>query len=507
MDETNLNQKKLHNFDLSTFTTAYGDMVATSTSSYGSPSSNQWRSRLRDYTVEEVSKIIESGSLEEQRQLSRTFFNKDGYYRQLVLYYATLPKYAGILIPNPTPGKKLSTSHIQKKYFQAVDYVDKIGTQSLCTDWARKILVEGCYYGVVHKVDKLNFSIIDLPVNYCMTRFKDYSGNDIIEFDLRYFDSISDKKMKEAALAVYPDFISKSYLKWNKGKIKTSWVIIPSELGICFPMFDGRPFFINIIPATIQYDEAVETEQEKARKEIEKIIVQQVPHLADGRLLFEPEEAVQMHKGAVGMVKNSKNTTVLTTYANVDCIGTKSSADTTSNTLDRMKQNIYSQAGVSGEIFAATGGNTTETSIKFDTAIMMYLCSKFSRFITNTINTNFANSNINFKYTFLSITNQNESKYIDGAYKLATAGYSLIIPALAQGLSQRDLINIKDLENDVLLLTDKLLPPKTSYTQGTEDGQEESNNGRPALEEGDKKDQTIANEKSIEKSNTQGGSE
>ena len=171
-----------------------------------------------------------------------------------------------------------------------------------------------------------------------------------------------------------------------------------------------------------------------------------------------------------------------------------------------MQQNIYSQAGVSGEIFAATGGNTTETSIKFDTAIMMYLANKFARFVTNVINDNFANTNINFKYTILPITIQNEQKYIDSSYKLATAGYSLLVPALAQGFSQKDLVNIKELENDVLKLTEKLIPPSTAFTQSAT-GADSEGNGRPSKEPEDKKDQTIRNEESIEQSNIQGGSE
>jgi hypothetical protein len=64
------------------------------------------------------------------------------------------------------------------------------------------------------------------------------------------------------------------------------------------------------------------------------------------------------------------------------------------------------------------------------------------------------------------------------------------------------LINVKALENDVLSLTDKLIPPKTAFTQ---DGEGEGN-GRPAKETGDKKDKTLENEESIEKSKTQGGS-
>ena len=507
MSETVNNElTRLHNFDLASFKKSQSAMIATSDTAYGNRLGNaQWTSRVKDYTEDEVKKIIESGSLLEQQRLSRNYFNKDGYYRQLVLYYATLLKYTGLLIPNPTPGKNLSTSHIQKKYFQAMDYVDKMNLETILVEWAQKILVDGCYYGVISKVDKLHFAVLTLPSAYCQTRFKDVAGNDLIEFDLSYFNTITEKNNKKAALAAYPDFIVSAYKKWERGKLPTKWIVIPSDIGICFPMLDGRPFFLNVIPSTIKYDEAVATEQEREKEEIRKILIQKIPHLNDGRLLFEPDEAEEMHRGAVGMVRNNQNTTVLTTYAEVDAIASRGSTEKAgSSALEGMKQNIYSQAGVSGEIFAATGGNTTETSIKYDTAIMMYLANKFARFITNVVNDNFANSNISFKYTILPITHQNEAKYIDGSYKLATAGYSLIIPALAQGLSQRDLVNIKDLENDVLGLTDKLIPPKTSFTDGAEAGDE---GGRPTKDAGEKKDQTVKNEESIEKSKTQGGSE
>ena len=503
MSETYNENVKIHTFDLASFKKAQQDMIATSESSYGSRYNIGYRDRVRDYTKEEVEKIIEYGSISEQQRLSRNYFNKSGFYKQLVLHYATLLKYTGILIPNPAPGKNLSTPHIQKKYFAAMDFVDKMNLQDLLTNWAWKILVNGTYYGLLINNDKLNFSVLDLPVAYCTTRFKDYAGNDLIEFDVSYFNTIADKDMKKAALAAYPDFIVKAYRKWNNGKLKSKWVVIPSDIGICFPMFDGRPYFIDVIPSIIEYSEAVETEQERDKEEIRKIIIQKIPHLNDGRLLFEPEEAVLMHSGAVGMVRNNKNTSVLTTYADVDAIVSKTAADNSNTTLSNMQQNVYSQAGITSEIFAATGGNTTEASLNFDTGIMMTLANKFSRFVTNIINNSFANSNINFKYTILPITYHNEHKYIDNSYKLATAGYSLILPALAQGLSQRDLINVKDLENDVLTLTDKLIPPMTSYTQGEVlDG----GDGRPTKETGEKKDKTLENEKSIEKSKTQGGS-
>ena len=494
--------ERLHNFDLASFKKAQSDMIATSSKAYGGYGSG-FGSQSRDYTEKEIKKIIEDGSSEEQQELSNTYFNKDGYYKQIILHYATLLKYVGILIPNPSLGKNLSTPHIQKKYYAALDLVERMNLPEFCVNCAKSILVNGVYFGLIVKDNKNTFSVVDLPISYCKSNFRDMQGNDLVEFDLSYFNTITKKEDLEAALAAYPDFISKAYRKWRNSR-GDKWVLIPSEYGICFQMFDGRPFFLDVIPATMQYEEAVETEQEKDKEEIRKIIVQKIPHLNDGRLLFEPDEAVELHNGAVGMVRNNKNTTVLTTYTDVDAITSKQGADVNNNALERMQQNIYSQAGVSGEIFAATGGNTTETSIKYDTAIMMNVANKFARFVTNIVNKHCSNANITFKYTILPVTYHNAEKYIDSSYKLSSCGYSLLIPALAQGLSQRDLVNVNDLENGLLDLTSKLIPPQTAYTQTGEEGEE---GGRPTKESGEKKDQTIKNEESIEKSKTQGGSE
>lgn len=503
----NSTNRKLHNFDLSTFKKAQDSMIATSDCAYNGIYGGRvlWHEKNKEYTEEEIQRIIANGTVTEQIALSRAYFNKDGYYKQIILHYATLLKYVGMLIPNTPPGKKLSTPHIQKKYFAALEYVEKMNLPTFLTRCAQRALVDGCYYGIIGKqCSKESFSIIDLPAKYCMTRFKDCYGNDLIEFDLSYFNTIADIDQRKAALAAYPDFIVKAYRRWSAGKLMDKYIIIPPEMGICFPMMDGRPFFLNIIPATIQYETAVETEQEREREEIRKIIVQEIPHLNDGRLLFEPEEAAEIHAGTVGMIKNNKNTSVLTTYGKVESISSKTAGENGSNGLERMLQNVYSQAGVSGEIFAASGGNTTETSIKYDTAIMMTLANKFAIFVTNIINTHFSNSNINFKYTILPITYHNDAKFADSSFKLAQAGFSLLLPALAVGFSQRDLVNIKDLENDVLKLTEKLIPPQTAYTQTGEGG---DNGGRPAKEVEEKKEQTIKNEESIEKSHTQGGTE
>ncbi len=498
------------NFDLTSFSRAKDKMIATNEMAYKGnwDSVRKMVSRVKDYTPEEIAAIIQSGSLSEQQKLSRNYFNKDGYYKQIIIYYATLLKYMGLLIPNPSYGKNLSTSHIQKRYYQALDYVECMQLPILLTNIAQRALVDGCYYGVKVETDKNHFQLIDLPSGYACSRFKDIEGNDVVEFDVSYFSTITDKAQQKSALAAYPKVIAKAFAEWDRGKRKEKWVKLPKEIGVCFPFFDGRPLFLNVIPATLEYDEAVATERERDAEEIRKIIVQRIPHLNDGRLLFEPDEAEEIHYGTVGMMKGNKNVSVLTTYGDVSAIASNTSADRSETTLTRMEQNIYAQAGTTGQIFASTGSSSLESSLNNDLALMMYLANKFSRFITNTLNDLFANGNISFTYQIMPVSYYNYTDFADSAFKLVGSGYSALLPALAYNLSQRDLVNIKDLENDVLKLGDRLKPLQTSYTQSAADGKAPETDidegGRPKMKEEEKSDKTHKNEESKDK--TGGGS-
>lgn len=502
-------------FDLATFARAQQKMIATNESTYRSiwPGAVSRLAALREYSREDVEAILKHGSLAEQQKLSRTFFARDGYYKQIIIYYATLLKYMGLLIPNPSVGKKLSNSSISKRYYGALDYVERMQLPTLLTGIAQRALVDGCYYGLIADGGKNEFQLIDLPAGYACSRFKDIRGNDIIEFDVSYFNTITDETQRNLILAAYPKFVVKAWRHYERSKsIDSKWIIIPKEIGVCFPFFDGTPIFLNVIPSSLDYEEAVAAQRDREAEEIHKIIVQQIPHLSDGRLLFEPDEAEEIHNGTVGMMRGNKNVSVLTTYGDVDIVSSKTStADQVDSTLTRMEQNIYAQAGVSTQVFASTGGSSLATSLDNDLALMMYFANKVSRFITNLLNDRFANGNINFKYEILPITYYNTDTFVDTSFKLVGSGYSALLPALALGLSQKDLTSIKELENDVLKLPDILRPLSTSYTQ-TGDGEsgetvetkgsettETDKGGRPTIKDSDKADQTIRNEESKER--------
>lgn len=82
-------------FDLDTFKKAQAEMIAKNDQAWESGYVTLRSPRCRDYTLEEIQQIIDKGSLIEQQKLSRNYFDKDGLYKRIILYYATILTYSG----------------------------------------------------------------------------------------------------------------------------------------------------------------------------------------------------------------------------------------------------------------------------------------------------------------------------------------------------------------------------------------------------------------------------
>ena len=463
-----------------TFTTDFAksseSMIATNDRAYNTTTYFGERTFKPNYTADEIERIIEDGNIDEQIKLSRFYFKKDGLYRRIVTFYATLIKYTGLLIPNVKGTATLNQDFVIKRYNWALDFCDseKVGLKNFYYECALRAVRDGCYYGIISELTKDKFVVINLPADFCRTRFKDEEGRDIVEFNVTYFTSIVRADKRKQALKTFPKEVRNYYNRFKNGKVDTPWMFISNGVGLCFPLLDGYPMFLSTIPETIDYDEAVKIDRERDLEEIKKIIVQKIPHFQDGGLLFEPEEARVIHQGTVGMMKGNKNVSVLTTYADVDAIVSKTQNEATVQSIERALANVYAEAGVSSQLFGTDSNLALSTSIKNDLALMMTFVHKIEKFITIMLNELFGNSNISFTYKILPITYYNDTEFMDSTYKLATSGYSFLLPALASGLSQKELSNVKDLENTLMGLKDKLIPLSSSYTESSDNGSTDS---------------------------------
>lgn len=457
-----LNSEKLLQQRVTTFKKAISDMIATSKSAYIKSDSKSPRERHRLYTKDEIHRIIERGDAIERAALSEHFFSVSGLYKRIILHYATFLAYSWLLVPHVKNRKdKLKDKKITNQYDEAADFCASFQIERKCALFAKDILVKGAYYGLIHDNGEY-IAIQDLPFEYCRSRFKNQQDIDIVEFSMKFFDTITDANLRKQILQTYPKIIQKSYYnyKHNNGD---AWIFLPAEMGIYFSYFEEKPFFMDLIPLLDDLDDYKEIDKKRNLQSLGRILVQKVG--TDGmKLVFEPDEAEEMHEGVISMLQDNPDIDVITTYNDIDLIDL-SSDDDEKTTIDSVQDLIYESAGISKELFCATTDTGLQYSLNNDLAMMMILGQKFAHFFTVLISNKFSSKKIKFKILILPISYYNNVEYTSKAKDLAAFGYSFLTPILSTGIDQTSLSDLKELENELLELDEVLKPLQSSYTQ------------------------------------------
>lgn len=512
MGETvdNAEFEKIHDERITTFKKAFKDMIATSKAAYQKSDSKFYRERRNFYSKKEIERIVQEGDPIERASLSEFFFMTSGLYKRIILHYATFLTYAWVLVPYTKGVKtKINDKKVAQSYYDASDFCTTFQIDRKCALFAKDVLVKGAYYGLLHdRGDKI--VIQDLPFDYCRSRFKNSEDIDIVEFNMAFFNTIRDENLRKEILETYPKVVQKGYynFKYHSGP---RWIQLPAEMGIYFNYFEERPFFLDLIPLIDDLDDYKQIDKERNLQALKRILVQKVP--TDGmKLVFEPEEAEQMHNGALEMLSNNPDVDVLTTYTNVSLLD-MSSDDDEKTEVEDVQDLIYKSAGVSKELFCATTDSGLNFSLNNDLSMMMILGQKFAHFFTVLLNYKFETKKVKFKLLIMPISYYNSSEYTSRAKDLAAFGYSFLTPILSTGVDQTNLAALKTLENDLLNLDEVLKPLQSAYTQSgknqvqsasnsttdTTNNSDESNNSNQNSQEEDEEDNN--------KNNNQGGEE
>jgi len=113
-----------------------------------------------------------------------------------------------------------------------------------------------------------------------------------------------------------------------------------------------------------------------------RIIIQKMPIDKNGDLVFDVDEAQQLHNNAVRMLQKTIGVDVLTTFADVE-VADMSDRSNTSQTddLERVERSIYNEAGVSQMQFNSDTNTALNNSILNDEANMYNLLQQFESFL------------------------------------------------------------------------------------------------------------------------------
>ena len=460
------------------------------------------------------------------RIISDYFYRTNGIYQRVVNYYATMYRWDWYTTPTIYDEKTLESDKeclkITNEFFKMLDYLDNTHIKKLCGDISLKVIKYGVCYGYIIEGEN-GILFQELPPEYCRCRY--YINNlPAIEFNMAYFDEkFRDINYRMRVLKMFPKDFQKGYLLYKERKLQPdfqgdigTWYLLDPGYAVRFSLAGAGelPLFINIIPYLIDLDAAQDLDRRKQMQDLLKIIVQKLPIDKNGDLIFDVDEARDIHNNAVAMLQHSIGTDIITTFADIDSIDLSDARNVDNDDLERVERTVYNAAGVPKNLFNSDGNIALNSSILQDEGVMRDLKLQFEILFDTIIQRRVKNKKkYNFRFYVLDTTQYNYKELSKMYKEEMQIGYGKMFAQIALGHSQNAILSTAYFENGVLGLSELMIPPMMSSTIGSEDiqnlgkknkskepnqqGNTEGTAGRPQKESTELSDKTIQNRESM----------
>ena len=468
-----------------------------------------------------IIKALKDKDLKSLREISDYYYRTNGIYFRVCNYFAQMFRYDWYIVPERYD-KKVKVEKLIDETYKILNYLDNSYIKKNCGDIALSTITSGAYYGLVIP-SKNGIILQQLPIEYC--RCKYYKGAmPIVEMNMRFFDTqFSDVTYRLKVLKSFPEDIQKGYVLYKQGKLTAEytgdaagWYPLEAGSAIKFDFNNGDiPLFVNAIPAIIDLEAAQDLDRRKQMQKLIKILIQKLPMDKNGDLIFDLDEAKDIHANAVEMLSNAIGVDVLTTFAEVEAVNISDTSTATAvDELEKVERSLYNALGVSQNIFNTDGNLALEKSVLNDEAVCRTLLLQFSSFFDQIAQALSSNPK-KYKFRFYMLeTTQYNYKELSKMYKeQVQIGYSKMLPQIALGHSQSFILNSCSFENEVLNLHEIMIPPLMSSTMSSQDvlgrmnksstnksqnkAEGEKSTGRPEKPDDEKSEKTLANKESM----------
>ena len=477
-----------------------------------------------------IYRALADNDVEKLREISNYFYKTSGIYQRICNYFATMYRYDWYVVPE-VYDTAVKEEKIVGDFHKVLTYLDNSYIKKNCGDMALGVIKNGAYYGYIVPTST-GIVIQELPVNFCRSRYN--VGNlPAVEFNMKFFDVMfPDTNYRMKVLNLFPEEFKKGYIAYKSGKLSpesmfdrdSGWWLLEPQRTVKFSFSNGGfggadiPLFVNAIPAILDLDAAQDLDRRKQMQKLLKIVVQKLPMDKNGDLIFDVDEARDIHNNAVQMLKRAVGVDVLTTFADIDSIDMSDKNTTTSqDDLQKVERTVYNAFGVSANLFNTDGNMSLEKSILNDEGAVRTLLLQFGVFFDRLTQACGANKKkYNFRLYMLETTQYNYKELSKMYKEHVQLGYSKMLPQIALGHSQSSILNTAYFENEILHLSEIMIPPLMSSTMNMEDlkgnssktqttktqnktgGQSSDNSaGRPEKPDDQKSDKTIQNKESM----------
>ena len=491
---------------------------------------------------QQILQAIKDNDISRLRQISNFFYKSSGIYARLCRYMAFLYKYDWFITPyieqlqglldsdSGISDTSVDTKEEKRKkkifldFFKVLKFFDEMEIKRFCGKVALKVVINGCYYGyIVPQNGKI--VVQELVPEFCRSRFC-INNRPVVEFNMKFFDTYyQDTEQRMQILNTFPKEFKKGYQLYKKGKLKPlkkgdtpSWYILDYRSTIKFNLNDNDyPPFMAVIPYILDLDAAQDLDRKKMAQKLLKIIIQKMPIDKNGDLVFDIDEAQQLHNNAVRMLGKAIGIDVLTTFADVDVADMSDKANQSNiDELEKVERTVYNEAGVSQMQFNSDSNTALNNSILNDESSMYDLLLQFESFLNLLLQPfNKSTKRCYYRAQFLNTTIYNY-KEVSKLYKeQMQIGFSKMLPQVALGQTQSSILAAAYFENDILDLVRVFIPPMMSSTMnaqaltqrgnvtGKETNKDDSSGngagqtGRPEKPDNQKSEKTLKNRQSM----------
>lgn len=445
---------------------------------YGGDNSTNFDRMSNDRLI----KICQGSDIAQIRALSKWFYQTNGTYRRAVRYIADMYRFDFMIYPNLDLDDELEENDqkkILKRFNEVLEHFDNSSIQLMSRKWATQICLEGAYYGYI--CDDINDKLVvqDLPIDYCRSRFS-HRGLPLVEFNLSYFDQVTkDENFRAKILSLFPEEFQKGYRQFSNGKLKAEekgdddgWILLDMQRAFKFNFGDidgDKPPFLSAIPALIELSEVQDLEKEKLLQEIQKILVQEFELDKNGQLPFTMPELQRLNQNAIDMVGDAVGISVLSTVAKIHLEDLDNSKGAeSSNSIDSAENSVYNDFGISSNLFNTSGNLALEKSITTDEAFVKPLLLQFEQFFNRYLEWKFSKAKLKFRLKMLTTSIFNHVNLSDKYKDLTKIGFSRFLPMVALGHTQKEVISMAKLEQQIMQLDAYMLPPFSSNTMSSD---------------------------------------
>ena len=402
------------------------------------------------------------------RSLSRYLYYRSHTYFRIIDFYANMfCLYARSVIPSYDLTKDNDPKKILKSYNDTLDILERMNLQHEFLKIYKKCFLEDVFYGCVF-IDDTGIFIIPLDPDYCKISGIYQTGDFSFDMDMTYFRSRQD------ILEMWGEPFTSMYRTYQAGGNSERWQPMPDENCVCLKFRSDDyeiaiPPFVALFNSIINLSDLEDIQAIADEQEIYKMIWLKMETIANSNepddWKIDPDIMIDYFNKMVDEAIPDYTTAAIVP-GELDTISFDNDKAADTNKVAKATETVLNTAGGSEVLNGATITGTTAfnaAKIANTEFAISSLLPQTEAWVNRIISYQISNPS---KVKFYEVSVYTIADFKDDL--LESAQYGMPVKLAYNTLNkftEKDTISLNFLEENILNLSDKLIPLSSSYTQ------------------------------------------